>query len=188
MKTKNKIDPRKDVFTTGEAAAICRVSQQTIIRLFDAGRLEGFKVPGSKFRRIPRANLIRLMAEEGIPMDKLALGNILICSTNPDLSALKSALPGSEIVTTGFDAGMIAASESPRVAILDYRNQCSWETTLDALRKRKWPNLLGFIFLEDEGTPPHQIPSESDSRVFKDPIDIRETAQAAFELAKASKL
>ncbi len=42
----------KAVFTTGEAAGICRLSQQTIIRCFDSGQLEGFRVPGSKFRRI----------------------------------------------------------------------------------------------------------------------------------------
>ncbi len=44
----------KQVFTTGEAADICQVSQQTIIRCFDSGRLHGFRVPGSRFRRIPR--------------------------------------------------------------------------------------------------------------------------------------
>ena len=36
----------KQVFTTGEAAEICKVSQQTIIRCFDSGRLKGFRVPG----------------------------------------------------------------------------------------------------------------------------------------------
>ncbi len=54
------------VFSTGEAAALCRVSQQTIIRCFDSGRINGFKVPGSKFRRIPRAELVRFMQENGI--------------------------------------------------------------------------------------------------------------------------
>ena len=43
----------KTVFTTGEAAKICKVSQQTIIRCFDNGQLKGFRVPGSRFRRIP---------------------------------------------------------------------------------------------------------------------------------------
>ena len=33
----------KQVFTTGEAARICRLSQQTIIRYFDNGRLKGFR-------------------------------------------------------------------------------------------------------------------------------------------------
>ena len=53
-----KVDQRmKTVFTTGEAAKICKVSQQTIIRCFDNGQLKGFRVPGSRFRRIPREML-----------------------------------------------------------------------------------------------------------------------------------
>ena len=57
----------KTVFTTGEAAKICKVSQQTIIRCFDSGQLKGFRVPGSRFRRIPRDALYRFMKENGIP-------------------------------------------------------------------------------------------------------------------------
>ena len=34
----------KKIFTTGEAAAVCKVSQPTIIRCFDSGRLTGFRV------------------------------------------------------------------------------------------------------------------------------------------------
>ena len=43
----------KTVFTTGEAAKICKVSQQTIIRCFDSGQLKGFRVPGSRFAASP---------------------------------------------------------------------------------------------------------------------------------------
>ena len=51
----------KTVFTTGEAAKICKVSQQTIIRCFDNGQLKGFRVPGSsKFRRIPRDHALQV--------------------------------------------------------------------------------------------------------------------------------
>ena len=57
----------KKVFTTGEAAELCKISQQTIIRCFDAGRLGGFRVPGSRFRRIPRADLIHFMQSNQIP-------------------------------------------------------------------------------------------------------------------------
>src|SRR5579862_571663 len=66
--------PVKDVYTTGEAADICKVSQQTIIRCFDAGRLGGFRVPGSKFRRIPRDSLVKFMKENAIPLDNLDTG------------------------------------------------------------------------------------------------------------------
>jgi excisionase family DNA binding protein len=61
----------KQVFTTGEAADVCKVSQQTIIRCFDSGRLQGFRVPGSRFRRIPRAELLRFMRANDIPTDVL---------------------------------------------------------------------------------------------------------------------
>ena len=61
----------KQVFTTGEAAEICKVSQQTIIRCFDSGRLNGFRVPGSRFRRIPRAELLRFMKANEIPTETL---------------------------------------------------------------------------------------------------------------------
>ena len=54
----------KTVFTTGEAAEICKVSQQTIIRCFDSGRLKGFRVPGSRFRRIPREALLQFMKDK----------------------------------------------------------------------------------------------------------------------------
>ena len=39
------MDKIKDLLTTGEAAEICNVSQQTIIRCFDSGWLEGFRIP-----------------------------------------------------------------------------------------------------------------------------------------------
>ena len=64
----------KTVFTTGEAAKICKVSQQTIIRCFDSGQLKGFRVPGSRFRRIPRKDLFSFMKVNGIPIDALGGG------------------------------------------------------------------------------------------------------------------
>lgn len=73
----NKMD-NKQVFTTGEAARVCNVSQQTIIRCFDSGRLNGFKVPGSRFRRIPRAELIRFMQQNNMDMGRLQAGSIQV--------------------------------------------------------------------------------------------------------------
>jgi len=58
--------PLKRFFTTGEVARLCGLSQQTIIRCFDDGRLSGFKVPGSKFRRIPREELLRFLRQRPV--------------------------------------------------------------------------------------------------------------------------
>ena len=60
----------KSVYTTGEVAQICKVSQQTVIRCFDSGRLNGFRVPGSRFRRIPRDSLLSFMKSNRIPLDE----------------------------------------------------------------------------------------------------------------------
>ena len=57
------------IYTTGEAAVLCGISQQTVIRVFDSGRLKGFRVPGSKFRRIPHLSLLAFALESGIPTD-----------------------------------------------------------------------------------------------------------------------
>src|SRR5712692_8557368 len=74
----------KTVFTTGEAAKICKVSQQTIIRCFDNGQLKGFRVPGSRFRRIPREALYKFMKDNGIPTDALESGKRKVLLVDDD--------------------------------------------------------------------------------------------------------
>lgn len=118
----------KQIFTTGEAAKICNVSQQTIIRCFDSGRLEGFRVPGSRFRRIPRAELIRFMKKNGIPTESLDSGRtrVLVVDDDPEIVAvLKEALEKDarfdvQSASTGYDAGLLTESFKPHVILLDY--------------------------------------------------------------------
>lgn len=118
----------KAVFTTGEAAEICKVSQQTIIRCFDNGQLQGFRVPGSKFRRIPRNELIKFMKANNIPMEGLESDKIrvLVVDDDPQIVELfVDVLSGDgrfEIQTaeTGYDAGVLTQQFRPDVVILDY--------------------------------------------------------------------
>src|SRR6476619_3565668 len=101
----------KTVFTTGEAAKICKVSQQTIIRCFDNGSLKGFRVPGSRFRRIPRDQLFAFMKDNGIPTDALESGKrkVLVVDDDEDLVALlvdaceRPAMFDVKIAANGFD-------------------------------------------------------------------------------------
>jgi excisionase family DNA binding protein len=61
----------KTVFSTLEAAKVCKVSEQAVIQSFDSGQLKGYRLPGSRDRRIPRESLLRFMEENGIPTDDL---------------------------------------------------------------------------------------------------------------------
>ena len=117
----------KTVFTTGEAAKICKVSQQTIIRCFDSGQLKGFRVPGSRFRRIPRDQLFAFMKDNGIPTDALESGRrkILVVDDDQDLVDLivdvleKDGRFETRAVNNGFDAGMMVKEYRPDLIVLD---------------------------------------------------------------------
>ena len=117
----------KTVFTTGEAAKICKVSQQTIIRCFDNGQLKGFRVPGSRFRRIPREALYKFMKDNGIPTDALESGKrkVLLVDDDPDLVEMMSKVLEDDgrfevrVATTGFDAGMMVKEYRPDLIVLD---------------------------------------------------------------------
>lgn len=53
----------QDIFTTGNVAEICQVTNRTVAKWFDRGLLKGFTIPGSKHRKIPRKALITFLRE-----------------------------------------------------------------------------------------------------------------------------
>lgn len=118
----------KAVFTTGEIAEICKISQQTVIRCFDSGRLKGFRVPGSKFRRVPRAELIAFMKQNNIPIENLDTGKrrVLIVDDDPAIVDMLTDLLGRDgrfevkSASNGFDAGALTKEYKPDVLLLDY--------------------------------------------------------------------
>ncbi len=118
----------KDLLTTGEAAEICSVSQQTIIRCFDAGRLEGFRIPGSRFRRIPRESLIKFMRENNMPLNNVETGKrkILIVDDDDEIVELMVDVLSRDgrfdikTASSGYDAGIMTEQFRPDLVLLDY--------------------------------------------------------------------
>ena len=125
---KVKMDKVKELYTTGEAADVCSVSQQTIIRCFDAGRLDGFRIPGSRFRRIPRESLIKFMKDNDIPLDRFASGKkkVLIVDDDPEIVELmvdvltRDGRFDVKTASSGYDAGLLTQQFCPDLIILDY--------------------------------------------------------------------
>ncbi len=118
---------QKSVLTTGEVAKICNVASRTVSKWFDCGHLRGYRIPGSKDRRIPLEDLVRFMRAHGIPLNGLETGSrrVLVLDADPTLrDAIRTALTdrdGYEVTTVGsaLEAGAAVQELKPHVIIAD---------------------------------------------------------------------
>lgn len=117
----------KDVLTTGEVARICNVASRTVSKWFDSGQLHGYRIPGSKDRRIPMSSLIKFMKSHGIPLDGLMSGNtrVLIVDSDEEIVAtlkkifIEQTSYEVRTATTVFEAGVEAERFRPHVMLFD---------------------------------------------------------------------
>ena len=116
---------RRDVLTTGQVARICHVAPRTVSKWFDRGQLQGYRIPGSRDRRIPLDQLLTFMRANGIPLTGLDGGAwrvLIIGRAGPDLSAGGAAPPvGLEVrvAANGFEAGVEAQQFRPHVVLVE---------------------------------------------------------------------
>jgi len=121
------MEKKKDVLTTGQVAKICNVAPRTVSKWFDSGQLRGYRIPGSKDRRIPLSQLVRFMRAHGIPLNGLDGGTmrvLLVDKGDERNNLIKEALEKDgryEVRTAecGFDAGLIAEQFHPHVIFMD---------------------------------------------------------------------
>jgi excisionase family DNA binding protein len=122
------IMPRqKDVLTTGEVAKICNVAPRTVSKWFDSGQLHGYRIPGSKDRRIPLNTLIRFMKQHEIPTEGLQTGQtrVLIVDGDREMVQTLQQLLGEQAnyevqsAASGFSAGVECERFRPHVMLLD---------------------------------------------------------------------
>ncbi len=116
----------KNVLTTGDVAKICNVAPRTVSKWFDNGQLKGYRIPGSKDRRIPLGELIRFMKIHNMPIDALGIGRIriVLADSSPDASTLADTLQQKsnydvQMVGSNFEAGAVIQRFSPHVLIIN---------------------------------------------------------------------
>jgi CheY-like chemotaxis protein len=98
-----------------------------VSKWFDTGRLRGYKIPGSRDRRIPRESLLRFMRAHGIPLRGLdgAVTRVLVVDADYESAdalrvALESGFDYQVRVATGvFEAGLLARQTRPHVILLE---------------------------------------------------------------------
>jgi excisionase family DNA binding protein len=117
----------KEVLTTGEVAKICNVAPRTVSKWFDSGALKGYRIPGSRDRRIPTSELIRFMKAHHMPIDGLMTGRTRVLLVDGDKEVTDTLMKilteqtsyDIRVATTGFSAGMEAERFKPHVLLLD---------------------------------------------------------------------
>ncbi|UCC23486.1 MAG: helix-turn-helix domain-containing protein [Planctomycetota bacterium] len=114
----------KNVLTTGDVAKICNVAPRTVSKWFDSGQLKGYRIPGSKDRRIPVSELTRFMKLHNMPATAIAAGKTRVLIVDSDgASALANALQSQadyEVQTAGsnFEGGLVALKFAPHVLLV----------------------------------------------------------------------
>ena len=116
----------KDVQTTGDVAKICHVAPRTVSKWFDNGQLKGYRIPGSKDRRIPVSELIRFMKMHNMPTSALPVGKIRVLiadSNDKTASALGDVLQSEadyevKTVRSNFGTGAIVHKFAPHVLLV----------------------------------------------------------------------
>ncbi|MCK4887499.1 MAG: helix-turn-helix domain-containing protein [Planctomycetes bacterium] len=116
----------KNVLTTGDVARICSVAPRTVSKWFDSGQLKGYRIPGSKDRRIPVSELVRFMKLHNMPATMFPVDKIrvLIADSNSQLcetlakSLMEKADYDVQTVSGNFETGIAAHKFSPHVLLV----------------------------------------------------------------------
>jgi len=120
----------RNVLTTGDVAKICNVAPRTVSKWFDSGQLKGYRIPGSKDRRIPLNELIRFMKANNMPTEALAAGKLRVLVLDSDEGSglgLQESLRtrgGYDVLVArnGFEAGAAAQKFAPPVVLINLLN------------------------------------------------------------------
>ncbi len=118
---------RKTVLTTGEVAKICSVAPRTVSKWFDSGQLRGYRIPGSKDRRIPLDQLVKFMRTHGLPLNGIDAGATRVLVLDGDSGvreAIRVALGRMDalevfLAESTLEAGALAQECEPHVAVID---------------------------------------------------------------------
>ncbi|MFA6039590.1 MAG: helix-turn-helix domain-containing protein [Candidatus Peribacteraceae bacterium] len=184
------------VFTTGQAAKICKVSPQVVCRWFDSGRLKGYRIPGSQDRRIPRANLIRFLKENNMPFDDLedeTMAKVLIVSQDEVLigNLQREMTPEQSfkvaVVANNFEVGTHVNSFLPDCIVVDF-SIGNIEAALICKNIRGHSDYSGVIVI---AVLPDDTPSSFDRRTvhetFRKPFDAYFLAERVRTIVGAKK-
>lgn len=181
--TTKPLSTKRQVFTTGQIARMCQAAPRTISKWFDSGKLKGYRIPGSKGRRVPRMELIRFMMDNGMPLRLLGshFSRAMLVGTDPILEQLchelRTSLPADALeidwVSDVFKAGVLSVTLEPTVVVADASIGRDAAIQLGkSVREQFHPQLMLGLAFEDDAAVDFWLDSGFD-KVYKRPFDNR---------------
>lgn len=143
------------ILTTGQAAKICMVSQRTVIRWIDSGRLVGHRFPGfGGHRRILISDLLNFLRKNGLPipsgLESTSI-RVLIVEDEAIVALLIEETLRAEgfetrVASNGFEAGQLLESFDPDLMTLDLKMPgIPGIELLETLRRNEIDKRLGIV-------------------------------------------
>ncbi len=185
----------RDVLTTGEVAKICNVASRTVSKWFDSGQLRGYRIPGSKDRRIPVSSLVRFMKSHNIPLDGLMTGNtrVLIADSDPDVRSSLTDILGEQTkydvksAVNGFAAGIECERFKPHVLVLDIHLAENARDIIDVIRESDELQVMRVIATSGKLTDGQvaQLTQQGFAAAIRKPFTVRQVIEA-IERAQTS--
>ncbi len=179
----------KDVLTTGEVAKICNVAPRTVSKWFDSGSLKGYRIPGSRDRRIPSSELVKFMRVHGIPLEGLTSGRTRVLIADGDkeiagtLEKILTEQTSYELKTasTAFNAGMECERFKPHVLLLDlHLSDGDARIVADNVRKSEHLSFTRIVAMSGKLTDGQAMAlrSQGFDSFLKKPFQVRQVVEA----------
>jgi excisionase family DNA binding protein len=179
----------KEVLTTGEVAKICNVAPRTVSKWFDSGSLKGYRIPGSRDRRIPSGELMKFMRAHGIPLEGLNSGRtrVLIVDGEKDvvetLEKILTEQTSYEVRTavTNFQAGMECEKFKPHVVLMDiHLGDGDAKAFVDHIRKNEHLQFTKVVAMSGKLTDGQSqgLKGQGFDSFLKKPFQVRQVVEA----------
>ena len=179
----------KEVLTTGEVAKICNVAPRTVSKWFDSGSLKGYRIPGSRDRRIPSSELMKFMRAHGIPLEGLSSGRtrvLIVDGENEVVETLQKILTEQTSYevrssTSAFSAGMECERFKPHVVLLDiHLSDADAKAFADSVRKNEQLQFTKIVAMSGKLTDgqSQSLRGAGYDAFLKKPFQVRQVVEA----------
>jgi excisionase family DNA binding protein len=179
----------KEVLTTGEVAKICKVASRTVSKWFDTGQLPGYRIPGSRDRRIPVNELVKFMKTHNIPLDGITSGRTRVLLVDDDKEIVETLARilteqtqyDVQVATNGFQAGMSCQSFKPHVLLMElHLGDGDSRQVADFVRKNEQLQFTKIIAMSGKLTDgqAHTVKSQGFDHFLKKPFQVRQVVEA----------